>query len=160
MTCVVGVFGAVLLREARARAGLTQTELGRRVGVPANVISRWERGEVAIGLERLDELVRGCGLQLDVALRAADDSQRALMEGYRAMAPGERLDGLCRRVTMLAQLQSREDPFDPRALLRALTDARVSFVVIGGVAAALHGAPHPTYDLDIVPRRGRATPRA
>jgi hypothetical protein len=78
------------------------------------------------------------------------------MEGYRGLAPGELLDGLRRRVTMVAQLQGRDEPFDPRSLM----DARVSFVVIGRVAAALHGAPHRTYDLDIVLRPGRATPRA
>ena len=34
-------------------------------------------------------------------------------------------------------------------LLRALVDADVDFVVIGGVAAMLHGSPRVTFDLDI-----------
>ncbi len=35
-------------------------------------------------------------------------------------------------------------------LLRALYDARVEFVVIGGVAATLHGSARATYDLDLL----------
>jgi hypothetical protein len=36
-----------------------------------------------------------------------------------------------------------------RELLRRLTEARVEFVVIGGVAATLQGATEPTRDLDV-----------
>jgi hypothetical protein len=39
--------------------------------------------------------------------------------------------------------------FDPTRLLRALADSRVDFVVIGGVAAILHGSARNTFDLDI-----------
>jgi hypothetical protein len=39
--------------------------------------------------------------------------------------------------------------FDPTRLLRALVDRRVNFVVIGGVAAVLHGSARNTFDLDI-----------
>ena len=39
--------------------------------------------------------------------------------------------------------------FDPTRLLRALVDQRVDFVVIGGVAAVLHGSARNTFDLDI-----------
>lgn len=38
------------------------------------------------------------------------------------------------------------------ALLRALLDAEISFIVVGGAAAVIHGAPINTRDLDIVPR--------
>jgi hypothetical protein len=36
-----------------------------------------------------------------------------------------------------------------RELLRLLSEARLEFVVIGGVAATLHGATEPTRDLDV-----------
>ncbi len=42
---------------------------------------------------------------------------------------------------------------DLDALIEALVEARVEFVIIGGVAAMLHGAPLVTQDLDIVHRR-------
>lgn len=42
---------------------------------------------------------------------------------------------------------------DLEALLRALVDAGIAFVVVGGAAAVIHGAPTSTQDLDIVPRQ-------
>lgn len=43
--------------------------------------------------------------------------------------------------------------FDPGAILRSLADHGVDHVVIGGIAAALHGADHVTTDIDITPCR-------
>ena len=40
---------------------------------------------------------------------------------------------------------------DLEALLEALAGAGLEFVIVGGVAAVLHGAPVTTLDLDIVP---------
>ena len=42
---------------------------------------------------------------------------------------------------------------DLPALLAALCDAGVEFIVVGGAAAVIHGAPVTTNDLDIVHRR-------
>ncbi|MGI8729215.1 MAG: hypothetical protein ACR2LK_04395 [Solirubrobacteraceae bacterium] len=39
------------------------------------------------------------------------------------------------------------------ALLHALTDADVAFVLIGGAALQSHGQPHRTDDIDITPER-------
>ena len=47
----------------------------------------------------------------------------------------------------MSALQRAE--FDVARLLRALVDGRVDFVVIGGVAAVLHGSARNTFDLDI-----------
>jgi hypothetical protein len=41
------------------------------------------------------------------------------------------------------------EEFDPLPMLRELTAAGVDFVVIGGIAAVLHGSPRLTHDLDI-----------
>ena len=43
--------------------------------------------------------------------------------------------------------------FDPRPICAALTGEGVRFVLIGGFAAAVHGSPLPTSDVDIVPAR-------
>jgi predicted nucleotidyltransferase len=40
-------------------------------------------------------------------------------------------------------------PFEPLAVLRALVEGGVTFVLIGGVAARLHGSPSLTRDIDI-----------
>jgi hypothetical protein len=42
---------------------------------------------------------------------------------------------------------------DLEALLRALQDAGIESIVVGGAAAVIHGAPISTQDLDIVPRQ-------
>lgn len=47
----------------------------------------------------------------------------------------------------------RPEQADLDALIEALVEAGVEFVVIGGAAAVLHGAPTTTWDLDIVHSR-------
>jgi hypothetical protein len=44
-------------------------------------------------------------------------------------------------------------PFDPEAILRALQEHEVEYVLIGGLAASLHGSPHVTTDVDVTPSR-------
>lgn len=40
--------------------------------------------------------------------------------------------------------------FDPASIIRVLTDHEVTFIVVGGVAATLHGAIVATQDVDVV----------
>jgi hypothetical protein len=42
---------------------------------------------------------------------------------------------------------------DCPALIRRLSTGGIEFIVVGGVAGAIHGAAHVTYDLDSVYRR-------
>jgi len=42
--------------------------------------------------------------------------------------------------------------FDPAAVLAVLLEHRVRFVLIGGIAAAIHGSPYVTTDVDITPQ--------
>lgn len=46
---------------------------------------------------------------------------------------------------------SEQRPLDTQAIISALAGERVRFVVIGGIAAILHGWPGATADLDIIP---------
>jgi len=48
---------------------------------------------------------------------------------------------------------------DVGELLRRLAAAGVEFIVVGGAAAVLHGAPITTEDLDIKTKTGRAKDR-
>jgi hypothetical protein len=52
-------------------------------------------------------------------------------------------------------LVSSQSPFDPVPILRALADAGVDFVVIGGVAGGVHGSAYPTYDVDVAYARDK-----
>lgn len=45
--------------------------------------------------------------------------------------------------------------FRPEEILRALSDQRVEYVLIGGLAAAVHGSPLLTTDVDITPEASR-----
>jgi transcriptional regulator with XRE-family HTH domain len=85
------MISADLLREARLRAGLTQAELGRRVGKPQSQIGRWERGEVKPSLETLRDLIRACGLELTLGLANYDDSYLSLIAGQLRLSPAERV---------------------------------------------------------------------
>ena len=39
---------------------------------------------------------------------------------------------------------------DLKALLKGLSRARIEFILVGGIAAVVQGAPITTFDLDIV----------
>jgi len=45
--------------------------------------------------------------------------------------------------------------FEPQEILSALDRHGVRYVLIGGFAAIIHGAPYTTSDVDIVPEEGR-----
>jgi len=47
------------------------------------------------------------------------------------------------------------EAFLPREILRVLEEHQVRYVLIGGLAATLHGSPHLTQDVDITPERSR-----
>lgn len=95
-----------LIREARLRAGLTQAELGERIGQPQSVIARWERGAVIPSLETLREIIRGCGLELSFHLSKQDESTPMIIDEHLKMTPAERFADLLQRVRFHDQLQN------------------------------------------------------
>jgi transcriptional regulator with XRE-family HTH domain len=87
------------LREARRRAGLNQTELGRRVGLSQSMIGAIERNERSATPETAQALADVLGIALDSLSDSADhipDSPEALLanprtaEGLRELA-GDRV---------------------------------------------------------------------
>jgi transcriptional regulator with XRE-family HTH domain len=63
------VAASAILREARARAGLSQRELAARARTSQARISRIENGREEPSHGLLEGLVAGCGLQLAYTLR-------------------------------------------------------------------------------------------
>ena len=83
--------GNHLVREARKRAGLTQSELAERVGTTQSAIARLERGVGRPTLARISELVAACGLEVQVRLVPADEHDWAMVDRNRSLGTEERV---------------------------------------------------------------------
>ena len=82
---------ASLIREARLRAGLTQSELAERTGRDRSVIARWEQAVVAPSVETLLELVRACGFDLPLELLPYDESRQDRLNKNLLLSPERRV---------------------------------------------------------------------
>ena len=83
---------ALLLREVRVLAGLSQAELAARIGAHQPAVSRWERGVETPRLETIAAILEACGYEADVVCRRHDDVDRAQIAGSLAQTPDERLE--------------------------------------------------------------------
>jgi len=97
-----------LIKEARKRAGITQTELGTRLGKTQSAIARWERDDVQPSLETLREIVRGCGLDLSFFISKFDDSNITIIDEHLRMTTKERFTDLMSRVRFHEQREQRK----------------------------------------------------
>lgn len=118
-----------LIREARARAGLSQAALARRVGCPQSTIARWERGNRLPSLETTRDVIRACGLDLGFALARYDDSYESLVDAQLVLAPLQRIRVLVGDAAVDDVLPALE------------AAARTDGVLIGPLAEALRGSP-------------------
>jgi transcriptional regulator with XRE-family HTH domain len=82
--------GGSLIKEARRRAALPQSELASRLGVPQSTIARWETGRIAPSFDNVTRAIRACDLELSVGLAAKDAQLEALVDDYLRMTPAER----------------------------------------------------------------------
>ena len=88
------MWSAVLIREARLRAGLTQQELADRSGRERSVIARWEQGAVAPSLEALLEVIQACGFDLPLELAERDHSTDERLQKNARLSPERRVQRL------------------------------------------------------------------
>lgn len=75
---------ADLLREARTRARLSQTELARRSGTSQAAVARYESGQVSPAASTLERLLHVCGFRL--GLRPAEP-ERLLIDVIASFRP-------------------------------------------------------------------------
>jgi uncharacterized protein len=68
----------LLLREARRRVGLSQSELARRAGVAQSVVSAYESGKRQPALPTLSRLIAATGHQMTITLERSDSGVRGL----------------------------------------------------------------------------------
>jgi len=90
------VTSGTLIREARLRAGLSQSELSERSGRDRAQIARWERDVVQPSFETLRELVRACGFELDPTLvpLEVNEEREARLRDALLRSPQERLQSM------------------------------------------------------------------
>jgi transcriptional regulator with XRE-family HTH domain len=129
---------------SRRRAGLTQQELARRLGVPQVTVARWESGVTEPKFRAVQEAVGACGLDLTMGFANADEgSWNSLIYEQLRLAPAERVRHLS------------NDSFDRVGVLQRIGESGVRAIIVGEVAGALHGWPlllDPQGDLDVLVR--------
>ncbi|MBW2235331.1 MAG: helix-turn-helix transcriptional regulator, partial [Deltaproteobacteria bacterium] len=147
-----------VVREARRRAGLTQAQLAERAGVPKSTVGRIESGARVPSTKMVERLVRAAGLEVSVSLSEPDAGTDSMFERTLRRSPAERLADATRVARFVLRgrrevAAAADRDFDPEAMLSALANRGVRFVLIGGMAAVLHGDVGVTVDIDVVPER-------
>lgn len=115
---------AARLREAREAAGLTQEDVGRRVGLSRSSVAQLELGNRAVTSLELDGLARLYGRSLDELLADDFDPAATLVAIFRAQAVAAReddlLDAATHAIELARQLAKLEDRLEiERAALQA-----------------------------------------
>lgn len=128
---------ARLLGDARRRAGLSQSDLARRVGLSIQTVNRIQHGLVDPRLGTLERLLAECGWTL-VAERRSQVDRSEVRELLR-MAP----------LARLAWPDQRSWASRAVRFLEVLAGRRISFVLVGPMAERLHGAPVPVNEVQI-----------
>ena len=87
---------AQIIREARLKAELTQTELAQRIGRDRAQVARWETGGQDPSFENLRSVVEACGfvLKLEIADRQENPALDTELETSLAQAPQQRVHAL------------------------------------------------------------------
>jgi transcriptional regulator with XRE-family HTH domain len=85
-----------LIREARLKAGLTQTQLAERLGRDRAQVARWETGGQEPSFENLRAVVDACGFELrvEIAERLVDAGLDARIGESLMLAPQQRVQAL------------------------------------------------------------------
>jgi hypothetical protein len=94
------VTGAQIIREARLKAGLTQTELAVRLGRDRAQVARWETGGQEPSFENLRAVVEACGfsLRVEIADREETPALDAELDTSLPQAPQQRVQALLDRL--------------------------------------------------------------
>jgi transcriptional regulator with XRE-family HTH domain len=92
--------GAQIIREARLKAGLTQTELADRLGRDRAQVARWETGGQEPSFENVQAVVEACGfsLRVEIAEREESPALDAELQASLLEAPQQRIQALLDRL--------------------------------------------------------------
>jgi transcriptional regulator with XRE-family HTH domain len=94
------VTGAQIIREARLKAGLTQSELAERLGRDRAQVARWETGGQEPSFENLQSVVEACGftLRMEIAEQQETPALDAELDASLPQAPQQRVQALLERL--------------------------------------------------------------
>jgi uncharacterized protein len=156
-----------MIRDARRRARLSQTDLARRAGVAQSVISAYESDRREPGLAMLSKLIEATGHQLTINLEPLPGRRlglpdtplgRRLRRHRRAVAALAERRGV-RNVRVFGSVARGEDRDGSDIDLLVDVDDGVGLVAIAGLArelADLLGAPVDVVPADSLKRAVRA----
>jgi transcriptional regulator with XRE-family HTH domain len=91
---------AQIIREARLKAGLTQTELATRLSRERAQVARWEIGGQEPSFENLRSVVEACGFSLRIEIAERDETPAldAELDASLPQAPQQRVQALLERL--------------------------------------------------------------
>lgn len=96
---------AALLKDARHQAGLTQTELARRLGVSQTAVAKMERPDANPTVQTLDDALRATGHRLTLdAPKWRSSVDESLIRQQLELTPAERIRQLDRQATEMRTL--------------------------------------------------------
>jgi transcriptional regulator with XRE-family HTH domain len=138
-----------MIREARLRAGLTQSELGEQTGKDRAQIARWERDAVQPSFETLRVLLRACGYDLSSDLIAYEPTPEPRLDEFARLTPHERLARHDERRS--AAHGNAPDRWAPLEIIATLERRRIAYVLVGTLARVLHGSDEIAEAVEICP---------
>jgi transcriptional regulator with XRE-family HTH domain len=101
---------AANIRQARKDKGLTQRELGKRVGLPQSHISKIESGAVDLQVSSLAEIARALDLEVKLvprkALPAIEGTVRAAVGTAGSSAASRALDSIQKELQLADQIRT------------------------------------------------------
>jgi transcriptional regulator with XRE-family HTH domain len=147
-----------LIRTARHAAGMTQRQLAERLGRTQASIAALERLDANPTVDTLHRVLAALDHRLELdAVQQQSSIDETLNHWHLRMTLAQRLDAFeafqdshqWLVSVRNGSLVSGPRDIDPRPALGLLTAHGVDFVVIGGLAAVLHGSAVYTKDIDV-----------
>lgn len=128
-----------LIKEARARAGLTQAQLAHAAGTSQPTLSAYESGAKSPSVRTLDRIVRATGASLDVRLRAGPIARGELLAHLREHGTEIRNAARKRRIRSIrvfgSTARGEETPTSDVDLLVEFNAAKHGVLPLAGFAA-------------------------
>ena len=107
------------IRALRLRAGLSQQELGQRLGISAVAVGKWERGQTQPDIRSLTAMADIFGTTIDdlcdhpVPPQAEEGSIRVMTRAFRQLTPEEQEKYIAVGRALFAHAFGPEEPQSP-----------------------------------------------